>query len=123
MNKDHRRYSIIPFWTLPVVKTATEWKVLAASGAHASPLGILYASQDALGALVGVDQAHVSRAVKSLYEKEVLRLLLPKGKKHPKAWQRSNRMQLCYDGPRSQQPMPSAKEIEIAYGHRTGRWP
>lgn len=122
MNEDRRRYSIVPFWTLPLVKTGRDWRVLAAIGAHASPLGILYASQDTLGDLIGMDQAHVSRAVKSLYEMEVIRLLQPKGKKHPKAWQRSNRMQLCYDGPRSLQPMPSAKEIELSYGHRLARW-
>ena len=122
MNKDRRRYSIVPFWTLPLVKTGRDWRVLAAIGAHASPLGILYASQDTLGELVGMDQANVSRAVKSLYEMEVIRLLQPKGKKHPKAWQRSNRMQLCYDGPRSQQPYAQRERDRACLRPPPGRW-
>ena len=120
---DPRRYSIIPIRSLGIVKNGEDWRVLAALGAHASRRGIVYAKQSTLGALINMDQPHVSRALRRLWEHEPVRMLEPKGKKHRLGFQRGNRMQLLYDGPGHLTPLPSAKELELPWGTRNRRWP
>ena len=120
MNVDRRLYSIVPVRALPLIKRGNTWRVLAALGHYASPNGVCYPNQRTVGELAGgIDQADVSRALKELYQNELLRILLPKGKRQRGAFQRGNRYQLLYH---PDQPLPSTKELDIGWGARTRRW-
>ena len=117
---DRRDYSVIPVRACGLVKRGTSWRVLAALGNYASGWGVCYPSQKTLGELAGnMDQAHVSRAVKDLHQLGLVRLLLPKGRKHPKAVQRGNRYQVLFT---PNAPLPSDRELDIGWGARTNRW-
>ena len=117
---DRRHYAIIPARAVPMIKRGQTWRVLAALGHYASGWGICYPNQRTLGEMAGgMDQTDVSRAVRELHEARLLRMLLPAGKKHPRAMQRGNRYQILYY---EDQPLPSAKELEIGWGSRTNRW-
>jgi hypothetical protein len=116
---DGRRYSIIPIRASGLVKKGRTWRVLAALCSHSSRQGVCYPNQQTLSAMTGINQAHVSRAIRELYELGLLRYLLPIGKKPRGAFQRGNRYQILYE---VNAPLPSEMEIEIAPGSRTGRW-
>ena len=117
---DRRRYSKSPIRSCDIVKRGNDWRVLAAICATASPLGICYASQKYLAELAGgIDPASVSRAIKTLHESKLIRLLLPKGRPYPGRFQRGNRYQVLYQ---ENVPLPSKNEIELQWGARTKRW-
>ena len=118
---DRRWFAKIPFNAITILKNGSDWRVLAAICATASPLGICYASQGYIGALAGgIDQSDVSRSLKRLHQLYLVRLLLPKGKPYPGRLQRCNRMQVLFNG--KQTPMPSHKEIMLQWGSRVNRW-
>lgn len=120
MKVDRRLYSIIPARAVPIIKRGGTWRILAALGHYASGYGVCYPNQRTLGDLAGgIDQADVSRAVKELHEAGLLRMLLPAGRKHPHGFQVGNRYQILYY---PDQPLPSAKELEIGWGSRVNRW-
>ncbi|HAT52829.1 MAG TPA: hypothetical protein DCS80_06135 [Betaproteobacteria bacterium] len=118
---DQRLWFRMPHRATSKLRTAAQWKTLAAISVTSSWPGICFASQQYLADLSGLQQSEVSRALKWLHEQQVIRLLLPKGRPFPGRWQRSNRMQILWEG--EQTPLVSDKETEIEWGSRTGRWP
>ena len=107
---DSRRYSIVPIRALGCVRRSMTLRTLLALCAHTSKSGVCYPNQKTLGELIELDQAHVSRACKELWQLGLLRYLVPKGKKHPQGFKRGNRYQILYE---PNAPLPSAKELEI----------
>ena len=117
---DRRDYSVIHVRACHMVKRAQSWRVLAALGNYASGWGLCYPAQRTLGELAGnMDQGDVSRALKDLHQLGLVRVLLPKGRKHKGSFQRGNRYQVLYI---PDAPLPSDKEIDIGWGARTNRW-
>lgn len=116
---DHRRYSVIPFRALPLVKHGHDWRVLAALCSHTSPHGVCYPGQVTLATMIGSHQPHVSASIKRLHSMGLVRMLQPVGKRHPRGFQRGNRYQVLYE---LNAPLPNAHEMEIAWGSRVNRW-
>ena len=120
MRIDRRHYSIIPIRAVQLVRKGETWRVLAALGHYASVNGICYPAQTTLGEMAGgMSQPHVSRALKELHQLGLVRLLMPVGRKPRKSFQKQNRYQVLY---LPDQPLPSAKEVEIGWGARSNRW-
>lgn len=119
MNNDRRRYSILPIRALPLVKLGHDWRVLAALCSHTSPQGVCYPNQQTLAEMVNSQQPHVSESIKRLHAMGLVRMLMPVGKKRPRAFQRGNRYQILYE---PDAPMPNPHEIELPWGARTKRW-
>lgn len=117
---DLRRFSIIPIRAISMVKHGTTWRTLASLCCHTSPNGIAYPGQTTIGELCGMRQSHVSEALKELHELGLVKVLVPKGKRHPNAFQRGNRYFVPYE---PGAPLPSEHEIEIPWNSRTNRWP
>lgn len=119
MMHDNRRYSIVPIRATSLIKKGRTWRVLASLCSYTSPSGICFPNQRTIEEMCNVEQAHVSRAIKELYEVGLLRYLLPIGKPHKGSIQRGNRYQILYD---EYTPSDIHSEIVIAPGSRTGRW-
>lgn len=118
MNKDRRRFSVLPIRAIGMIRRSHDWRTLAALCSYASPLGIAYPNQSTLARDAGLQQPHVSRALRRLHALGLIRFLVPKGRKRPGAFRRGLRYQVLYDGPNA--PLPSAKEIEAAPLPRKG---
>jgi DNA-binding transcriptional ArsR family regulator len=71
---------------------------------------IAWPNQKTMARILGVSQPAVSRAMRKLREAGYIRLLQPKGKRLPGAFQRGRRYQVLVRG---NDPLPSGKEREL----------
>ena len=117
MKKDGRRFSVIPIRAVGLVKRQHDWRTLAALCSYTSPLGVAYPNQQTLARDAGLEQSHISKALRRLHALGLIRFLVPKGKKRPGAFRRGLRYQVLYE---ANAPLPSAKEIEAAPLPRKG---
>lgn len=86
------RYSLLPARAVSDKRLRpTEVRTLSAMCCYTSALGICYPNQTTLAALLGVSQPFVARNIGVLRKLGYVIDLTPKGKKHPRAYQRGNR--------------------------------
>jgi DNA-binding transcriptional ArsR family regulator len=71
---------------------------------------IAYPNQKTMARILGVTQPAISRAIRKLREAGYIRLLEPKGRRLPSAFQRGRRYQVLVRGG---DPLPSDKEREL----------